>query len=67
MKNNFISLFIITSNFSKGAAFLLIPLGNMLDDDYDSVVPSTLSVKINTAPESDMEIVDTPTAISQKR
>jgi len=39
----------------------------MLDDDYDSVVPSTLSVKINSAPESDMEIVDTQTAISQKR
>lgn len=69
MGNYLILLFIIYSNFSiyDFSFLVLILLGRLLDDDYGSVVSDTLSVKVNRAPESNMEILDIPTAISQKR
>lgn len=71
MRNYFILLFIVYSNFSKVAIYdfsflVLILLRRLLDDDYGSVVSDTLSVKVNRAPKSNMEILDIPTAISQK-
>lgn len=66
-----ILLFIVYSNFSKGAIYdfsflVLILLRSLLDDDYGSVVSDTLSGKVNRALESNMEILDIPKAISQK-
>lgn len=61
-------LFIVYSNFSEVAIYdlsflVLILLGRLLDDDYGSIISYTLSVKVNRAPLSNMEILDIPTAM----